>query len=52
MTLTTFLKEHQAKLKTTQKLVVRDLDETSKNVFVAYVDENAKSYDVQLILDS
>jgi hypothetical protein len=52
MTLTTFLKEHQTKLKTTQKLVVRDLDETSKNVFVAYVDENSKSYDVQLVLDS
>lgn len=52
MTLTTFLKEHQSKLKTTQKLVVRDLDETSKNVFVAYVDENSKSFDVQLILDS
>jgi hypothetical protein len=52
MTLTTFLKEHQSKLKTTQKLVVRDLDETSKNVFVAYVDENSNSYDVQLVLDS
>jgi hypothetical protein len=52
MTLTTFLKEHQAKLKTTQKLTVRDLDETSKNVFVAYVDEDSKSYDVQLVLDS
>jgi len=52
MTLTTFLKEHQTKLKTTQKLTVRDLDETSKNVFVAYVDENSKSYDVQLVLDS
>lgn len=52
MTLATFLKEHQSKLKTTQKLVVRDLDETSKNVFVAYVDENSKSYDVQLVLDS
>ena len=52
MTLTTFLKEHQSKLKTTQKLVVRDLDETNKNVFVAYVDENSNSYDVQLVLDS
>lgn len=52
MTLSAFLKEHQSKLKTTQKLVVRDLDETSKNVFVAYVDENSNSYDVQMILDS
>lgn len=52
MTLATFLKEHQSKLKTTQKLVVRDLDESDKNTYVAYVDENSNSYDVQLILDS
>lgn len=52
MILTNFLKENQSKLKLTKKLIVRDLDETEKNVFVAYVDEGKNSFDVQLILDS
>jgi hypothetical protein len=52
MILTTFLKENNAKLKLTKKLLVRDLDEIEKNKFVAYVDEKDDSYDVQIILDS
>lgn len=52
MTLPVFLKEHQSKLASIKKLIVRDLDESDKNTYVAYVDENSNSYDVQLILDS
>ena len=52
MTILNFLKEHQTKLKTTKKMVVRDLDELEKNKFVAYVDEENESFDVQLELDA
>lgn len=52
MTLAAFLKEHQSKLTSIKKLIVRDLDESDKNTYVVYVDENSNSYDVQLILDS
>lgn len=52
MTLSAFLKEHQSKLTSIKKLIVRDLDESDKNTYVAYVDENSNSYDVQLVLDS
>jgi hypothetical protein len=38
-------------LKTSKKLLVRDLDEAEKNKFLAYVDEGNKSFDVQIILD-
>jgi len=51
MTLTNFLKEYQLKLKSAQKLIVRDLDELEKNTFVAYVDEGKDYYDVQIIFD-
>jgi len=52
MTLSNFLIEHKTKLKSTQKLKVRDLDEIEKNTFVAYVDEGQESYDVQIELDT
>jgi hypothetical protein len=52
MTLQNFLTEHKSKLKTTKKLIVRDLDEIEKNTFVAYVDEGDDSYDVQIVFDS
>lgn len=52
MTIQNFLKEHQTKVKATQKLIVRDLDEISKNEIVAYVDEGKESYDVQVVFDN
>ncbi|MDI9309156.1 MAG: SWIM zinc finger family protein [Limnohabitans sp.] len=52
MTLNQFITEHKLKLKSAKKLNVRDLDELTKNNFVAYVDDGGKSYDVQLVLDS
>ena len=52
MNITDFLNENKAKLKSARKIVVRDLDELTKNTFVAYADENAHSYDVQIVLDT
>jgi hypothetical protein len=52
MTIQIFLKEHKSKAKAAQKLKVRDLDEIEKNQFVAYVDDNNKSYDVQIFFDA
>ncbi|QYS88459.1 SWIM zinc finger family protein [Flavobacterium davisii] len=51
-TLTAFLKENNTKLKEIKKLTVRDLDQLEPNLFVAYVDQKDKSYDVQIRLNS
>ena len=52
MTLQTFIKTYKSLKRGVPKLIVRDIDELEKNTFVAYVDENDKSYDVKLVLDS
>lgn len=52
MTLPNFLKDHQSKLKSNKSLIVRDLDETEKNIIVAYVDDGNNSFDVQIVFDS
>lgn len=53
MTTINFLKKISAnQLKLAVKLSVRDLDETEKNSFVAYIDDGSESFDVQLILDT
>ncbi|WP_298143923.1 SWIM zinc finger family protein [Flavobacterium sp.] len=52
MTLNKFLEEYKNKLKLAKKLIVRDLDQTDKDTFVAYVDENKDSFDVQIVFDS
>jgi len=39
-------------LKKATKCVVRECDESSKGVFIAYVDENKDSYDVSLTINS
>ena len=52
MTLQTFIKTYKFQKRGAPKLIVRDIDELEKNIFVAYVDENDKSYDVKLVLDS
>lgn len=52
MNVTEFLKKIKAsELKETKKLKVRDFDQIDKNTFVAYVDQNNESFDVQIILD-
>ncbi len=52
ITISSFLVEHDLKLKSTKNLLVRDLDEIEKNKFVAYIDENDESYDVMVQFDS
>lgn len=52
MTLSKLLEENKNKLKTAKKLTVRDLDQTDEDTFVAYVDENKDSFDVQIVFDS
>ncbi len=52
MTLNKLLEENKNKLKLAKKLIVRDLDQTDKDTFVAYVDENKDSFDVQIVFDS
>ncbi|MCW2117787.1 hypothetical protein [Flavobacterium sp. 7A] len=52
MNITAFLKENHSKLKTTQKLKVRDLDKIDAFSTVAYVDDKNESYDVKIVIDS
>ncbi len=40
-----------AKLKQASKIIIRDVDEESKNKFVAYADEKSNSYDVSIEID-
>lgn len=40
-----------AKLKQSLKITIRDVDEESKNYFVAYADDKESSYDVAITLD-
>ena len=51
-TLVAFLKDNNSKLKLITKLKVRDLDEVEPNSFVAYVDQNTSSFDVQIKLNA
>ena len=39
------------KLKQSLKIVIRDVDEESKNKFVAYADDKNESYDVSIEID-
>lgn len=50
-TLLSFLTDHKY-LVTNKKLKVRELDEESKGVFVAFVDEGKESYDVHVSIDA
>lgn len=52
MTITTFLKENQSKIKTAKKLHVRDLDELDEFQTVSYVDDANESYDVKIVMNS
>ncbi|MBE0391977.1 hypothetical protein [Flavobacterium sp. PL002] len=52
MTITTFLKEHNSKIKTAKKLNVRDLDRLNDFETVAYVDDAKESYDVKVVINS
>lgn len=52
MTITTFLKDHNSKIKTAKKLHVRDLDQLNDFETVAYVDDAKESYDVKVVINS
>lgn len=51
LTISAFISTHK-KLLLNKKLKVRELDEESKGVFVAFVDEGKVSYDVHLSIDT
>jgi hypothetical protein len=50
-TITEFISTHK-KLVLNKKLKVRELDEESKGVFIAFVDEGKESYDVHISIDN